>query len=291
MQHRATPVTLRPGTRSRAGRGSRGFTLVEILIVIAIIALLGTIAFVGYRAVTRQGLTNRTRMTLSNVASIFAEYDAKTKLKRQPTHAWTQAAGGNATYYTVPPYRVPPELPPAFDFWKDYNPAITATPERNDEQEGMPAPSSVDQDSAAVRNTQIVLYLAAQIPSNKTLIDNVDAADVMKLHDNLPETATFDERQHPVLLDAWGNAIIFVPASGLRGVYLGDPPEEFVVTSVKVYAADDLPDGVVAPNARPFFASAGEDGVFGYSDTNGSKAFEDGSDTGGGDDNLYSFEK
>jgi len=83
----------------------------------------------------------------------------------------------------------------------------------------------------------------------------------------------------PLLLDGWGNPIIFVPASGLR-VNLQDPanssqtmpwivvsPEGRVLNNGQATAAVSQP-------GRPFFASAGPDGDF-------SK----------GDDNVYSFEQ
>lgn len=296
MQHRTIALTPRPATRSRhpGARRAGGFTLVEILVVIALLALLGAIAFVGYTAVTRQGLTNKTRMQLSNASSLLAEYDAKTKLRRQPPHAWTDV--------TMPPTYFEPS--PPFNFWRDFDPAPPTTPDPNDEHEGLPAPGNVEAGdetrdrtfqtprtgSAAVLNTQVVLYLAAQLPANRTLLGNMGADQLMRMQEDLANSPDFDERQHPILLDAWDNPIIFVPASGLRGVYLGDPAEEFVITSAKVYSATELPDGIVAPNARPFFASAGPDGIFSFRDANSSGTFEAGSDPGAGDDNLYSFE-
>jgi hypothetical protein len=99
----------------------------------------------------------------------------------------------------------------------------------------------------------------------------------------------------PVLLDGWGHPIIFVPATGLAGIYIGDVADArnpFRVTSVKSYGAGTLPVAADAPipGGRPFFASAGPDGLFVYAETNGNMT-PDAGDDGGGDDNLYSFEK
>ena len=264
--------------------------MIELLVVIGIIAVLGTMAFLRFRSIAQQGNANRTRVSLSNAASILAEYEARTQLKRQPPHAWTDA-GIPPTYFRLPPYVVPPADPPAFSFWRDFDPAEPMSAEPADEQEGLPAPALVEPGdeaadaagqtartgSAAVLNTQIVMYLASQVPANKTLLATLGPDEVMRVPDQ-SDSADYDEEDVPVLLDAWGNPIIFVPASGLRDVNLGEPPAPFVITSAKVYRAtgttDVLTDGFLAPNARPFFASAGPDGNFSL-----------------GDDNLYSFER
>jgi hypothetical protein len=60
-----------------------------------------------------------------------------------------------------------------------------------------------------------------------------------------------------------------------------------VVTSVKVYPAAALPNGTLAPGARPFFASPGPDGHLGGFHADPSDPTKV---TTYGDDNLYSFE-
>lgn len=75
-------------------------------------------------------------------------------------------------------------------------------------------------------------------------------------------------QQAPLLLDGWGNPIIFVPASGLKVLLMnGGTTYDSTNTNLKLQT-------VTAPDHRPFWASAGPDGDFTR-----------------GDDNLYSFEQ
>ena len=85
-----------------------------------------------------------------------------------------------------------------------------------------------------------------------------------------------------LLIDAWGNPLIYVPPAGLSGVvYSDNPGVPRVVTSVRVRSAYQANiTNPTSPNyenfdpgAAAFWASAGPDGDFTK-----------------GDDNLYSFE-
>lgn len=93
----------------------------------------------------------------------------------------------------------------------------------------------------------------------------------------------------PVMLDAWGNPIIFVPGTGLRVRLLNGEkelktdtsPESLKQTWIIVSPEGKVKDNgtgaappVVTQPGRPFFASAGPDGDFAK-----------------GDDNIYSFQK
>lgn len=75
-------------------------------------------------------------------------------------------------------------------------------------------------------------------------------------------------QQAPLILDAWGNPIIFVPGSGLNVLLLnGGTAYDSTNTNL-------LKKTVTSPDHRPFWASAGPDGDFSH-----------------GDDNIYSFEQ
>lgn len=87
----------------------------------------------------------------------------------------------------------------------------------------------------------------------------------------------------PLVLDSWGNPILFVPATGLRVRVLNgqstysstDISQTAIIVSPEgqVTAATSTAQPMCTKAGRPFFASAGPDGDF-------SK----------GDDNIYSFE-
>jgi hypothetical protein len=78
--------------------------------------------------------------------------------------------------------------------------------------------------------------------------------------------------QAPVVLDGWGNPIIFVPPSGLSNVQVN---VDSTIAAYKSTGNATLPQSVTiqSPDGRPFWASAGPDGDFIR-----------------GDDNIYSFQ-
>ena len=86
--------------------------------------------------------------------------------------------------------------------------------------------------------------------------------------------ADFDESKTPLVLDGWGNPIIFVPKAGLDGVlFEAHGAEVHTVTSQGPLEPSAVTPRPLIPGARPFWASAGPDGDFAK-----------------GDDNVYSYE-
>lgn len=267
MHHPKAPITL--AIRRRSRRLRRGFTMLELLVVIGIILVLVAMGVIGMQGIAESGNRNQTRTALSNAASMLAEYEAKASFGRQPPIMWK----GNRSAPTL--HEVATDGP--IDIWRDYDPDTAGFQGLQTATDVAPYPPTTTvaeqrqrTDSAAVRNTLVVFAQVAGVPAAKAMLRQIPPEQVLKTQDD-PGTP-IDEGTTPVLLDGWSNPIIFVPSSGLRGVFLDDATLEYVITSAKAYPVADLPDGTTAPSSRPFFASAGPDGDF-------SK----------GDDNLYSF--
>ena len=274
------PCVPRPGVRRARGRA--GFTIVEIMTVVAIILILMGIAAIAYKSLDDPAAGNSTKVTLNNLLGQLAEYEATSGLRNQPNDMWKR--GTRVMYKPAAP----------FNIWKDEQTILAPTgPDGGDVSSGGAARYSWD----AIGNTQRVYKILQRVPANKQSVEKLPTKQVHgvaeedKGKSGLLDPAT-DPRQidPPLILDAWHNPIIFVGSRGLAGVDIGKKstrddagnvraytdPKDFEqpgrqVTSVGVFAP--LPPGAPTPaGARPFFASAGPDGNFRT-----------------GDDNLYSF--
>jgi hypothetical protein len=125
----------------------------------------------------------------------------------------------------------------------------------------------------AIVNTQRVMGLLQSVPANRSIITNLPANQLMS--EVLPATtagllpaAGGTPPNPPLIVDAWGNPIIFVPAGGLYGMTVGEILRLRAPTS-----ATSFNGPITSNDKRPFWASAGADGDFAK-----------------GDDNIYSFE-
>jgi prepilin-type N-terminal cleavage/methylation domain-containing protein len=251
-------ITPKPAARRRR----RGFTLLEILVVIGIILLLVAIGVIGFGALDQSGKVTKT--TLANLKSMFAEYEERTKLREQPPRMWFNDVQVNTN----------PAGNPAMDLWR--TPVV------------MTAPTSVVGDKRysfdGVANMQIVLAYLARLPENKQLMTKIPSKQVQGTAD-APKgnpaklTPTNDEKviDPPIVLDAWNNPVIFVGSDGLAGVRFASKNDnkDYRVTSTGIIPGTGLVNPAERSKSwRPFFASAGPDGDFQT-----------------GDDNVYSFEQ
>jgi type II secretory pathway pseudopilin PulG len=286
-------------------RQRRAFTLIEVMVVVGIMIILVGIVAYGLSKVTTTTKIKSTGTTLAVMKSMLAEFEVATKgLSRQPAYMW-QTAGGTGQW-------VPPG--PPIDIWRDGNPGDGPSSATNPE----PDPAKVDAGSLTkeagarryempmVGNTQLVMGLLLQAQGNKKLMDQISPTQLMEQlpgdlnaanvtitirnaagNANVLYTATATNRNPspPVILDGFGNPIVFVPAGGLWNVRVGDVTRG----QVKLQNGPDDLGPVRSPDGRPFFVSAGPDGVLGFVDSNGNNAYDPG-EPAGGDDNIYSFD-
>ena len=264
--------------RARRARGRAGFTIVEIMTVIAIILILVGMAAIAYKTLDNPTSGRSTKVALDNLQAQLADYEAQAGLRNQPQNMWRK--GALVTYKPAAP---------AFNIWKDQQEILADTgPNGGDVSTGGAARYGWD----AIGNTQRVYQIIQRVPANKSAITRLPSRQVHGVaEDDAKPTKLFvtssSKPWHldpPLILDAWNNPIIFVGSRGLAGVALvkkpgksgADSEKDFdkpdqQVTSVGVFP-NLAPTAPTPAGARPFFASAGPDGNFRT-----------------GDDNVYSF--
>lgn len=270
----------------------RGFTLLEILVVIGVIAVLATLLVLGSQALLKGRRADTTRMALSSLQGMLAEMDAKTRFAvetRPPQYFWGGTAASNLIDFNVAPFNDPSLQ---IDFWKTprRNP-LSAPPTGVALAIGAPAGVGENQPQRTghwvVVNTAIAMSKLQSLQANRVALEKIAADRLMRLPADLPDTTSVNESQVPIPLDGWGNPIIYVPSSGLTGVALSNVTSGTVmITSTKVRSPTEKADST----DRPFFASAGPDGIFGFVDLNNNGNYDVNTDIAGGDDNIYSFE-
>ena len=282
-------------------RARKAFTLIELMVVIAILAILISIVAYGISRVINHTKVAATRVTLQNLRSMVSEFEVTTKgLTRQPGHMYWN----NVDYLSKTT---------SFDIWRDADPSDNLAANNVPEPDPALAPADVQKDtngslvmpnnepnqrykSDGIANTQLVMQLLRQAPANKSLLGQLPASQLMERvpdtigDDNDPKLSFIQQRPDPPLvLDAWGNPILFVPAGGLCGVddvnsaqsmWVGGPPDpghtkgSKQVKKIPAANNSDETGPIKSPDNRPFWASAGPDGNFCTAD-----------------DNIYSFEQ
>ncbi len=79
---------------------SRGFTIVELLIVIVIIAILAAITIVAYNGITNRAKTSKAQSTASNIVKKFEAYNAE--IGNYPANYAAFGTDATRTYYVAP---------------------------------------------------------------------------------------------------------------------------------------------------------------------------------------------
>jgi prepilin-type N-terminal cleavage/methylation domain-containing protein len=203
-----------------------GFTLIEMLVVIGIILLLMTIGVLGFRSMERSNTEKATRTALVNGEALLKEMNSVGALA---------LIEGPADASQAPVY-------------------VTGSNVANPGAVG----STGSGRTAAITNCQKMMRVLRANPKNRTAIANLPSNLLM------PTPSGGTPYDPPVLIDAWGFPLIYVPSGGMTGVNFADNG----ATNQTITSSG----ATNSPQNRGFWASAGPDGDF---------------STGG--DNLYSF--
>lgn len=218
--------------RRRRRRDRAGFTLVEVLIAIAVIAILTAMIFLGFRYVGATSRANATHVTLQTLKSMMAEYEAS----------------GASVDKLEDLYRQPP--PPLKYF---------PLPLQIQAQLGSVGEAGPERNSPLVDRTRMVMSRLLGVPNNRKVFDALPPENVWR---------TTGTNGGVVLLDSFHNPIIFVPSAGMAGVNLNPKGDgTYQNTNYVVLSTGNMAPGGTNVG-RPFFASAGEDGDFSKGDDN-----------------------
>jgi prepilin-type N-terminal cleavage/methylation domain-containing protein len=227
-------------------RNSRAFTMVEVLVVMAILAVLMTIGIVGMRSFGGRSKEKDARVTFTSLLALLKEgpHDLPTGVVEAAINHGNQEVPGAVRYGS--------------GYWTGLNMDSNGT----------------DRTGDAVQRTRSVLARLRAVPANRTAMDNFPSNKLWSFS-LTPDPAGDPNATVPVVLDAWNNPIIFVPAAGL---VIRDPKNNAIVKTI------------VAPNNRPFFASAGADGAFQGIPEEADVATRIERILAGAEDNIYSFD-
>jgi prepilin-type N-terminal cleavage/methylation domain-containing protein len=258
----------------------RAFTLIELMVVIGLIAILGSLLLMGVNHMIIGGKRQATQLAFQNCQAMFSEYD---RIARRHFPAWNDpnSFGLNQQLANVEE-QSPGDVSltgsdrqgAAVFMTRDMmgllrnSPVNAAAMGKLSPKAYMSLPSVPSFPVAAWVSQQYMVafgrvYTQDQYGNNYYFtciaipqVNGVQAAQPQPPSDAYWLAATEDATV-PVMLDGWGNPIIFVPSGALTNVTAGGNVGTFK-----------------SPDGRPFWASAGPDGIMSQ-----------------GDDNMYSFEK
>jgi prepilin-type N-terminal cleavage/methylation domain-containing protein len=211
-----------------------GFTLIEALIVICVITVLMALAMLGFNHFEKVAAERTTHTRLQTCAGLLTQYD--------PTGTLLNLEG-----------QQPPSIYPSN--------GATGSP-------GDVNATIGSRYGGAVLSTAHIFQIFCRMPDVRVAITQIPGESLLQAASG----GTWTDPTNPtnkvpltVLLDGWGNPIIYVPSGGLTGVYIGGPPPPSASPTSGVWGKAKT---IRSVDGRPFWASAGADGSFTTGDDN-----------------------
>lgn len=163
------------------GRARRGFTMVEILTAVAIIAILASMLLLGFKYVGASSKAKKTQVRLETLRNMLHEFEIK---------------GGKMQMIDdlYPPTVV-----------KGWTIGASELLPKGNMSEEVGRRTSDAYAKAALDRTAFVMRLLMSVPESKALLDSMPAEARMTW--TLPDGSS----QVPILLDAWDNPILYGP--------------------------------------------------------------------------------
>jgi prepilin-type N-terminal cleavage/methylation domain-containing protein len=214
----------------------RGFSLIEVLLVVAVVAGLAAMLFLGFNHVSQRAKWDATRVTMQTLRAMVTEYETASgsidKIER--------LYDSKVTPGPAPDFKpAPPEFPADFQI-------------RAPSRSVVDDPSGTDRQNKVVLKTRLVMARLLSVPANRAVLDSLPPSTVERTADGV------------VLLDAHRNPIIYVPGHGITHVNLQKRSNS---NSEQVYEKPN--QTITSPDGHHgFWLSAGADARFDRGDDN-----------------------
>jgi type II secretory pathway pseudopilin PulG len=242
------------GFRVSGFRAKRGFTVIELLVVMGLIIILAGFLFYAYQHVVTDRKISDTKTSMQALQSLLGNYEQATHYQRPLPIVY-------ATQDTFAPN-------PALPSWES---AITSLTSANRVQwqlqfwtggftgSGEPAASVLTADALSstvngypyqLADTICVMYAIESIPENAAILNSLPANLKKTIYVSSTNNAgpgTDTSMPVTLVLDGWGNPILFVPADGLSYVMTSTDPT-YNAASVYTLGAPITYQGAIATN-------------------------------------------